>query len=374
MASGPASSVTNAPRATSDRALEDLCEAVRAAAADGRRLRLVGGGTKDFYGERCLGDELRLGALRGIVSYEPTELVIQVRCGTPLDEVQEALAAHGQILAFEPPAFGAGATIGGVVAAGLSGPRRASAGAVRDFVLGATIVDAQARVLRFGGQVMKNVAGYDVSRLMCGSLGILGPIVDVSLKVLPRPMREASVRLALDAADAIGTMNRWCAEPLPISATRWCDGEAWVRFSGAAPAVESALARFEREHGATRLDVDEAAHRWRALREHDDAYFAGDEALWRLSLPSTAPWLELPGRVLVEWAGAQRWLRSDAPAAHIRAACERVGGSATLFRGGDPSIGVFHPLPEANRRVHQRLKHVFDPAGLFNRGRMYPEL
>ncbi|MBW7923201.1 MAG: glycolate oxidase subunit GlcE [Burkholderiaceae bacterium] len=362
-----------------DRALGAVREAIRAAAAEGRSLRLVGGGTKDFYGEAPTGgaptgEALDLRALRGIVSYEPTELVIQARCGTPLAEVEEALAAHRQMLAFEPPAFGDAATIGGVVAAGLSGPRRASAGSARDFVLGATVVDAQARVLRFGGQVMKNVAGYDVSRLMCGSLGILGPIVDVSLKVVPRPMREASVRFALDASEAIGAMNRWCAEPLPISATRWREGEAWLRFSGARPAVEAALARFERERGATRIDDDEAAHRWRALREHQDPFFAGSEPLWRLSLPCTAPRLDLPGAVLVEWAGAQRWLRSDAPAARIRAECERVGGAATLFRGGDRSAGVFPPLPEANRRVHRELKRAFDPAGLFNRGRMYPDL
>lgn len=357
-----------------DHAVEAVREVIRAAAADGRALRLVGGATKDFHGEAPRGEPLDLRGVRGIVSYEPTELVMQVRCGTPLQEVHDALAAHGQMLAFEPPAFGEGATIGGVVAAGLSGPRRASAGAVRDFVLGATIVDAQARVLRFGGQVMKNVAGYDVSRLMCGSLGILGPIVDVSLKVLPRPMREASVRLPLDASDAIATMNRWCAEPLPISATRWHEGEAWLRFSGAAPAVEAALARFGREHGAARIDDDEAARRWRALREHEDPFFAGNEPLWRLSLPSTAPWLDLPGRALVEWAGAQRWLRGDADAGRIRAECARAGGTATLFRGGDRTVGVFHPLPEANRRVHRALKHAFDPAGLFNRGRMYPDL
>ncbi|MCD6679697.1 MAG: glycolate oxidase subunit GlcE [Burkholderiaceae bacterium] len=357
-----------------DRALATVREAIRAAAADGRALRLAGGATKDFYGEAPTGEALDLRGLRGIVSYEPTELVLQVRCGTPLVEVEQALAGHGQMLAFEPPAFGEAATIGGVVAAGLSGPRRASAGSVRDFVLGATIVDAQARVLSFGGQVMKNVAGYDLSRLMCGSLGILGPIVDVSLKVVPRPMREASVRLALAADEAIGALNRWCAEPLPISATRWQEGEAWLRFSGATPAVEAAIARFARERGAIRIDDDEAAHRWRALREHEDAFFAGDEALWRLSLPSTAPWLDLPGRTLVEWSGAQRWLRGDAHAARIRAACEAVGGTATLFRGGRRSVGVFHPLPEANRRVHRELKRAFDPACLFNRGRMYPDL
>jgi glycolate oxidase FAD binding subunit len=357
-----------------DRALDTVREAIRAARSDDRSLRLVGGGTKDFYGESPTGEALDLRALRGIVSYEPTELVLQVRCGTPLAEVHEALAAHGQMLAFEPPAFGDAATIGGVVAAGLSGPRRASAGSARDFVLGATIVDAQARVLRFGGQVMKNVAGYDVSRLMCGSLGILGPIVDVSLKVVPQPMREASVRFALEAHEAIGAMNRWCAEPLPVSATRWQDGEAWLRFSGAKPAVEAAIARFERESGAVRIDDDEAAHGWHALREHEDPFFAGNEPLWRLSLPPTAPWQDLPGRVLVEWAGAQRWLRSDVDAAGIRAACEAVGGTATLFRGGERSAGVFPPLPEANRRVHRELKRAFDPTGLFNRGRMYPDL
>ncbi|MDT3678184.1 MAG: glycolate oxidase subunit GlcE [Burkholderiaceae bacterium] len=357
-----------------DRALATVREAIRAAAAGGRALRLVGGATKDFYGEAPAGEALDLRGLRGIVSYEPTELVLQARCGTPLAEVEDALAVHGQMLAFEPPAFGEGATIGGVVAAGLSGPRRASAGSARDFVLGATIVDAQARVLRFGGQVMKNVAGYDVSRVMCGSLGILGPIVDVSLKVVPRPMREASVRLALAADETIDALNRWCAEPLPISATCWREGEAWLRFSGATPAVDAALARFARERGATRIDDDEAAHRWRALREHEDSFFEGEGALWRLSLPSTARWLDLPGRVLVEWAGAQRWLRSDTDPSRIRAACEAVGGTATLFRGGPRSVGVFHPLPEGNRRVHRELKRAFDPTGLFNRGRMYPDL
>lgn len=360
--------------ACADAALDEVRDAIRSAAAHGRSLRLRGGGTKDFYGEAPVGDPLELHRVRGIVAYEPTELVLHVRCGTTLAEIDEALAAHGQMLAFEPPAFGPGATIGGVVAAGLSGPRRASVGSVRDFVLGATLVDAQGRVLRFGGQVMKNVAGFDVSRLLCGSLGILGPIVDVSLKVLPRPMHECTLRLALDAGEAIEAMNRWCAQPLPVSATRWCEGEAWVRFSGAAPAVEAAAGRFERECGAKRFDAHEAAHAWRALREHEDDFFAGDRALWRLSVPSTAPWIDLPGPTLIEWAGAQRWLRSDEPASRIRAACERAGGTATLFRGGDRSAGVFHPLPAPNLRVHRNLKQAFDPSAMFNRGRLYPDL
>lgn len=360
-----------------DPSVAGVCEAIRAAARDGRALRLIGGGTKDFHGQVLAGEPLGLGGVRGIVSYEPTELVMRVRCGTPLAEVHEALDAHAQMLAFEPPAFGDAATIGGVVAAGLSGPRRASAGAVRDFVLGVTIADGQGQLLRFGGQVMKNVAGYDVSRVMCGSLGILGPIIDVSLKVLPRPQREASMRLTLDAGAVIGTMNRWRVESLPVSATRWHDGEARVRFSGAPAAVDAALARLADRHGAVRIADDEAAQGWHDLREQTDPFFSGvtpQAPLWRLSLPSTAAWPELPGHWLLEWDGALRWLRTDADAGRIRAECERLGGTAMLFRGGDRAVGVFHPLRDINRRVHRELKQAFDPAGVFNPGRMYASL
>lgn len=365
------------PTQPADRPVAAVCEAIRAAARDGRALRLIGGGTKDFLGQVLAGDRLELGGVRGIVSYEPTELVLRVRCGTPLAEVHEALAAQGQMLAFEPPAFGDAATIGGVVAAGLSGPRRVRAGAVRDFVLGVTIADGQGQLLRFGGQVMKNVAGYDVARVMCGSFGILGPILDVSLKVLPRPQRETSVRLALDADEVIGVMNRWQGEPLPVSATCWRDGEARVRLSGAPAAVDAALARFTDGHGATPIDADEAEHGWRELREQTDPFFSeglSATPLWRLSLPSTAAWPELPGRWLLEWGGALRWLRSDAEAGRIRAECERLGGTVMLFRGGDRAVGVFHPLREVNRRVHRQLRQAFDPAGMFNPGRMYAAL
>jgi len=358
----------------SDPALAELCDRVRAAAAARRPLCIRGGGTKDFYGETPAGDPLDMRGYRGIVSYEPTELVVSARCGTSLAEVEAALAERGQMLAFEPPAFGPSATIGGVVAAGLSGPRRASVGAVRDFVLGATLLDASGSVLRFGGQVMKNVAGYDLSRLACGSLGILGPILEVSLKVLPVPASGCSVRMQLDEGAALQALNRLGGQPLPLSASVWRDGVLTLRFSGAAAAVEAAAARLAREHGAARLGDTEARAFWIGIREQTDGFFGGPLPLWRLSVPSTAPALGLEGALMVEWGGALRWLRSDAPAEAIRAAAARVGASATLFRGGDRTAGVFHPLSPANAVLQRRLKQVFDPGGLFNPGRMYRDL
>ncbi len=357
-----------------DPALAELRDRVRAAAATRTPLCIRGAGTKDFYGQPPVGEPLDMRGWRGIVSYEPTELVIRARCGTPLAEVEGALTGRNQMLAFEPPSFDADATIGGVIAAGLSGPRRASAGAVRDFVLGATLLDAAGRALRFGGQVMKNVAGYDVSRLVCGSLGILGPIVEVSLKVLPRPAKEISVRLRIDEADALRAINAWGGQPLPLSASAWCEGVLTLRLSGAPAAVEAAAARFERERGAQRLDAGQASAYWAGIREHSDAFFAGARPLWRLSLPATAPVLGLPGAHLFEWGGAQRWLRSDAPAETVRTAAVRVGGTATLFRGGDRMAGVFHPLAPANAALQRRLKEAFDPGRIFNPGRLYPDL
>lgn len=358
----------------SDPALAELRDRVRAAAAARTPLCIRGGGTKDFYGQPPAGEPLEMRGWHGIVGYEPTELVITARCGTPLAEVEAALAERGQMLAFEPPAFGAAATIGGVIAAGLSGPRRASAGAARDFVLGATLLDAAGRELRFGGQVMKNVAGYDVSRLACGSLGILGPILEVSLKVLPLPAAEASLRLPIDEAGALRAVNEWGGQPLPLSASAWCEGVLTLRLSGAAAAVEAAVARFEREHGTARLDPAQARAYWAGVREQTDAFFDGAQPLWRLSVPATAPVVDLPGARMFEWGGALRWLRSDASAETVRAAVSRLGGTATLFRGGDRAAGVFHPLAPINAALQRRLKDAFDPARIFNPGRMYPDL
>ncbi len=347
-----------------------LAEAIRAAAAGGGGLRLRGGGTKDFYGQSLEGEVLELGRHAGVVAYDPTELVITARCGTPLAELEAVLAERRQMLAFEPPRFGDGATLGGVVAVGLSGPRRAAAGAVRDFVLGVRMLDGRGDELAFGGRVMKNVAGYDVSRLMAGSLGTLGLLLEVSLKVLPAPVAEATLRLELPEGRAIETLNAWAGKPLPISATAYADGDLGVRLSGAAAAVRAAREKL----GGVLVEPDQAAGFWAGIREQTDPFFRGDEPLWRLAVPSASPPLGLGGRQLMEWKGGLRWLRTGADARTIRERAARAGGHATLFRGGDKSVGVFAPLAPAVATLHRRLKAEFDPRGVLNRGRMYAEL
>ena len=306
-------------------------ERIRAAAAGKRPLRLRGGGTKDFYGNEPRGELLDTRAYAGVVAYEPTELVITARCGTLLGEMHEILDKNNQMLAFEPPGFGPGATLGGCVAAGLSGPRRASAGALRDFVLGSKILDGRGELLVFGGQVMKNVAGYDVSRLLAGSLGTLGLILEVSLKVLPRPPAELTLKLEMPESKALESMNRWAGQPLPVSASAWHDGELGVRLSGAESGIRAAADRI----GGEKIAPDQAEQFWTGIREQADPFFASEEPLWRLSLPSHAPRIELPGAQLIEWGGALRWFRTNADAAKVRAAAARAGGHATLFRTGD---------------------------------------
>jgi glycolate oxidase FAD binding subunit len=352
-----------------EQALQEFKQRIAAAAADGSALRIRGGGSKDWYGQSLAGEVLDTRGFSGITAYEPTELVLTARCGTPLAEVEALLAGQNQMLAFEPPHFGAGATIGGMVAAGLSGPRRPWSGAVRDFVLGVVLMDGKGEILRFGGQVMKNVAGYDVSRLLAGSLGTLGLMLEVSLKVLPKPFAETTLRFALNEADTIRRLNEWGGQPLPLSASAWHDGQLTLRLSGADAAIKSA------RHKLGGDEVADAAAFWAALREQSAPFFADANGapLWRLSLPPVAPPLGLPGAQLIEWGGAQRWLRTTQDAGTIRTAALAAGGHATLFRGGDRSAGVFHPLAPAVAKIHRNLKTEFDPSGVFNPGRMYNE-
>jgi glycolate oxidase FAD binding subunit len=360
-----------------DSALEKLSETVREAARSKRALRLRGGGTKDFYGQAPEGEVLDTRGYSGIVAYDPSELVITARCGAKLGEIETAMSERRQMLAFEPPhfaQFGSGATLGGMVAAGLSGPRRQAAGALRDFVLGVKIMDGRGEVLSFGGQVMKNVAGYDVSRLMAGSLGTLGIILEISLKALPLPLAEATLKLELPEDKAIERLNKWGGKPLPISASAWTGGELGVRLSGAAAAVAAAREKI----GGERVDDERARRFWGGIREQSDPFFRNPieiaAPLWRISVPSATPPLKLPGEPLIEWGGALRWLCSQADARTVREAAKRAGGHATLFRGGDKSVGVFQPLAPALMKIHKELKREFDPQGIFNRGRMYPEL
>ncbi len=350
--------------------IDNLSRTIREAATQKRPLCIRGGGTKDFYGGELHGYQLNTMGFRGIVEYEPTELVITARAGTPLAEIEAALREKGQMLAFEPPHFGAGATLGGCIAAGLSGPRRAYAGAVRDFVLGVRLLDGKGADLKFGGRVMKNVAGYDVSRFMTGSLGTLGLLTEISLKVLPLPASETTLHLKRDEAGAIALMNEWAGKPLPITATAYRDGDLGVRLSGARTAVEAAA----RKIGGERVEPAQAERYWAGIREQADPFFAGAGPLWRLSVKPTTPPLGLPGAQLVEWGGALRWLHSDSDAKTIREAAARAGGHATLFRGRDKSAGVFHPLAPGLMKLHRNLKRTFDPAGIFNPGRLYADL
>lgn len=358
-----------------EQVLQQFRERIVAAGASKTALRIQGGATKNWYGQSLQGELLDTRAYTGIVAYEPTELVITARCGTPLAQIEAALDAQQQMLAFEPPHFGAAATLGGAVASGLSGPRRAAAGAVRDFMLGAVLMDGKGEQLRFGGQVMKNVAGYDVSRLLAGSLGTLGLLLEMSLKVLPKPFAETTLRFEMTQADALQRLNQWGGQPLPISASAWHDGVLLLRLSGAQAAVGAARQLLG---GANVAEVADAAPIWLALREQSNAFFADSTTdvagLWRLSVPPVTAPLALDGEQLIEWGGAQRWLKTAAEASVIRAAAAAAGGHATLFRGGDKRSGVFHPLAPAVMAIHRKLKSGFDPAGIFNPGRMYDSL
>ena len=350
--------------------LQTFKERIATATGNKSPLRIKGNGTKDWYGQSLQGEVLDTTAYSGIIAYDPTELVITARAGTSLREIGKALSEKNQMLAFEPPRFDGLATIGGIVASGLSGPRRQAVGAVRDFVLGAVLMDGKADVLHFGGQVMKNVAGYDVSRLLTGSMGTLGLILEVSIKVLPRSVAQQSLQFAMTQEQALHQLNVWGGQPLPLSASCWHNGMLAIRLSGAQAAVDAAIKKM----GGDALPEPEKF--WDRLREQEHAFFDGvmqdkEHGLWRLSVPSVAPVLNLQGEKCIEWGGAQRWLKTTASASAVRAAAEQAGGHATLFKGGDKSVGVFHPLQPAVERIHRNLKNAFDPAGIFNPGRMF---
>ncbi|WP_295624238.1 glycolate oxidase subunit GlcE [uncultured Nitrosomonas sp.] len=351
----------------------DQYSAVICAAAENKSsLQIRGGGTKHFYGNSSFGQKdtlLDTTAYHGIIDYEPTELVITARAGTRLADLDALLAQHGQMLAFEPPHFGADATLGGCIAAGLSGPRRVAAGATRDFVLGTRLLDGKGRDLRFGGQVMKNVAGYDVSRLMVGAMGTLGVLLEVSLKVLPKPSFEITVQMPMNEAAAIEKMNQWASKPLPISATCYVDGVLFLRLSGAESAVRAAQIKL----GGEELAGGKAF--WQSVREQSHDFFQSDKLLWRLSIKSTAAPILLPGKQLLEWCGGLRWLLCDASVDQeiIRKIAKNAGGHATLFRSNAFRNAVFHPLDPAMMEIHRLLKEKFDPSGIFNPGRLYSE-
>ncbi|HEX7385833.1 MAG TPA: glycolate oxidase subunit GlcE [Castellaniella sp.] len=358
--------------------LSELSEQVATARAAQRPLRIRGGGTHAFYGNPWAADDtsawLDVSAYKGVVSYEPSELVLTARAGTPVAEIESLVAGQGQMLAFEPPRFGASGTLGGCIAVGLAGPRRMAAGTVSDFVLGTRLLGADGNVLHFGGEVMKNVAGYDLSRLLAGSLGVLGALVEVSIKVLPVPRSERTTVLALDEAAALERCLQWRSKPLPISATAWTADESGggrlaVRLSGNGSAVRQGLGHL----GGQVLPETEAEAFWLGMRDQTHPFFS-QRSLWRVVLPPKAPTLNL-GPTLHEWQGGLRWLAGSQDAAALRAKVQSLGGSACLYHRGDVPVDIptFHPLAAGVLQIHQRLKQEFDPAGVFNRHRLVPE-
>jgi glycolate oxidase FAD binding subunit len=363
--------------APNDTALQHLIERVQTAHAHKTALNIQGGNSKAFYGEKPQGEPLSMRDLAGISSYEPSELVVTARAGTPLAELEATLAAKGQCLPFEPPRFNAQGTVGGMVAAGLSGPARPHVGMVRDYVLGATVLNGQGELLSFGGQVIKNVAGYDLSRALAGSMGVLGVICEVSLKVLPTPPASATLVFEMDEATALQQLHTWAGQPLPLNASSWHAGHLHLRLAGAQAAVQAACQRL----GGSLQEPDLAAAWWQLVRDQghhffqlDAAHLARGEELWRISVPATTPPLDLPGQSFIEWGGALRWLRGFATPKQIRAAAAQAGGHATLFHADHRHDGVFSPLSAPLLRIQRALKAAMDPAGIFNPGRLYPNL
>lgn len=346
---------------------EELRETVRQAFEKRIPLCIRGGDSKAFYGRIARGEPLAVGRHRGIVDYEPTELTITARCGTPLAEIESVLAANGQMLAFEPPRYASAATVGGAVACGLAGPRRMHAGSVRDFLLGVRCISGEGRSLRFGGAVMKNVAGFDAFRPMAGAMGTLGVLLEATFKVLPQPTHQRTLAFECDAAQGITTMNAWASRALPLSATAWHEGRLLARLEGSEEAVNA---------GRIELGGDVVADGetfWRELRDHRHRWFEMPGMLWRIALPpATAP-LPIVGEWFIEWNGAQRWLRTALAPKFVREMCARHRGHAAMFRGGDREASVFHPLPAPLLQLQRRLKEAFDPRAILNPQRLHRE-
>lgn len=373
-------------------AIGSWLDRIRAAVADQTPLRIRGGGSKDFYGPALQGEVLETAALRGVRNYEPSELVVTVGAGTPLAELEALLAEQGQCLPFEPPHFawsGArAATVGGMVASGLAGPARASVGGVRDYVLGVQLINGKGELLTFGGQVMKNVAGYDVSRLMVGSMGTLGLITEVSLKVLPRSPAEATLCFELSQHQALEQLHTWGGQPLPLNASCWVRDDTpvggardllFVRLRGAVAAVQAACQRMLADQRGYRMDNAQAEADWALCRNQQLPFFlqtpSSEKVLWRLSVGQTTPVLDLPWAQMVEWHGGLRWLWAPPSAAQqLHAVARHHGGHATLFVAGQVGTagteGVLAPRNAAEQAIEARLKTSFDPHGIFNPGRL----
>jgi len=347
---------------------ESFRQRIASACAGKTPVSILGSNSKSFYGHHCEGEIIDVSQHTGVLEYEPSELVIQARAGTSLTDIEKLLEQHRQVLAFDPPHFSPKSTLGGAVASGLAGPGRPFTGSVRDSVLGVGLINGCGESLNFGGRVMKNVAGYDVSRLMAGALGTLGLLTDIALKVLPKPASEYTLQQACSQQDAIQRFSEWMAKPLPLSAACWFDDHLYLRLSGTETGIRQAQHRL-----GNRL-LEQSPEWWTSIRDQQHEFFQRQPALWRISLPPATPPLSIHGEWLIDWAGGQRWLSSSESAETVRRITASVGGHATLFRQADETIDVFHPLPAPLYQLHRRLKQALDPNGILNPGRMYKGL
>lgn len=362
-------------------AISHFQEQIQSAISDQKVINIIGGNTKHWYGDIAHGIKLDTTSYQGILDYQSEELVITVCAGTPLKEVESALAEKNQYFAFDPPHFGSDATIGGMVAAGLAGPGRGQYGGLRDYVLGTKIMDGSGQILSFGGKVMKNVAGYDVSRLLPGSLGTIALLLEVSIKVLPRPSKTQTLRFQIPQAQAIIQMNTWASQPLPLSASAWIgdstDGQLWMRLSGANAAVEAAMKKMNQLISAHIVPEDEAMTFWESIKEQQHTFFTeSDDPLWRFAIEPLSKPLPLENHTLIEWYAGQRWIKGTLSATQAQQMAQQHGGHATLFRGEKPQNASvftplsFNPLTAPLQVVQERVRQTFDPHGVFHTGRM----
>jgi glycolate oxidase FAD binding subunit len=364
-----------------DPALQQFRSQIQEAASSGKKLQIIGGNTKSWYGDPAQGDFLYTSVYSGIIEYQPAELVLTAKAGTPMTEIEQALAGAAQMFPFEPPLFGSNATIGGVVCAGLSGPGRGQSGALRDFILGVKVMDGRGDIVTFGGQVMKNVAGYDVSRLIPGSMGTLGLLLEVSIKVLPLPAKTRTLCFEFKQEQAIEQMNRWAGMPLPLSASCWignATGKLMLRLGGANAAVESATAKLLAQYPGQVIEDEQAYQFWQSIKEQTHPYFQcnAEDTLWRFAVnPLSAP-LPLHGETCIEWLGGQRWFKGQLEQAQANILAQDNGGHASLFRGNKSQVSsVFtslsdRPLTAPLAIVQERIRNAFDPNGVFKTNRM----
>jgi len=347
---------------------EHMQAQINEAIASKQALVIRGGRSKDFLGRKVGCTHLNTTEHKGVTKYEPGELILTARSGTPLKDIKKLLADQGQMLAFEPPAFGDKATLGGTIACGLSGPRRPYSGSTRDFVLGTKIINGKGEILQFGGEVMKNVAGYDVSRLMTGAYGTLGLLLEISLKTMPSPEQETTLIFEHSAEEAIQRINQLASQPLPISGACHISGKLYLRLSGLTVSVNAAC----KELGGETLE--NAEFFWEQLREQQLPEFETEKNFWRISVPPTTAPLALSGETIIDWGGGLRWLTSDEVSQSVRKTAQQAGGHATLFRNHDGFGEVFQPLTPGIKQLHNKLKYAFDPHGILNPGRMYLDI